>query len=104
MISIPVQIIKFVGDPSRGLVECRLADVDGVVHVFVEKAEVVSVEPLSADSFFPRAGVMACDVQADFKDEQGRRLSRVTTERPWHIKSVDGKAVFEVLSTQVLRL
>lgn len=104
MISIPVQIVKFIGDPDRGVVECRFADADGNVHVFVEKSEVVSVEPLSADSFFPRAGVMACDVEADFKDKKGRKLSRVTTERPWHIKSVEGKSVFEVLSTQVLRL
>lgn len=104
MISIPVQIIKFIGDPQRGLVECRLVDVEGTVHVFIEKTEVVSVEPLSADSFFPRAGVMACDVQADIKDEKGRKLSRITTERPWHIKSVEGKSVFEVLSSQVLRV
>ncbi len=104
MISIPVQIMKFIGEPQRGVVECRLVDVDGTVHVFVEKAEVVSVEPLSAESYFPRAGVMACDVDADFKDGQGRKLSRVTTERPWHIKSVEGKSVFEVLSSQVLRL
>lgn len=104
MISIPVQIIKFIGDPQRGVVECRLVDAEGTVHVFVEKTEVVSVEPLSAESFFPRAGVMACDVQAEFKDQKGCKLSRVTTEQPWHIKSVQGKSVFEVLSSQVLRL
>lgn len=96
-------IQRFVDDHFPGFVECLLVDADGCMHLFVEKAPVVSAANLSFDSGMPQPGHIACLVEAEWMDDLGRKLVRVSTEEPWDIESVGGKTSFTVLIEQVLR-
>lgn len=97
-----VEIVRFVSDePQPGMVECVLVDVDGVCHSIIDKAPVFSAENLLATSVYPRAGVLACEVEAEWTDEIGRRLARIYTEKPWGIEAINGRTHFVVLSSAV---
>jgi len=101
--TLAVRITRFVDDYPPGFVECSLLDAQGRLHLFVEKAPVVSTENLWSDSVYPRDGTIDCEVQAEWVDEAGRRLVRVDTERPWVVESTDGLTQFVVLASQVDR-
>jgi hypothetical protein len=98
---ISVQITAFVDDHQPGFVECGLTDAQGQVHRFIEKAPVVSRENLWSDSDYPRPGLIGCEVEAEWTDEAGRALAKVSTELPWHIESVDGVHQFTLLTSQL---
>lgn len=101
---IDVQIARFVGDePQPGLVECVLVDADGTLHRFVDKTVIFSAEHLSAASRYPRAGTIACELEAEWRDESGRDLARVDTTRPWNVEASDGTTRFVVPSSQLRR-
>jgi hypothetical protein len=98
-----VSILRFVDDHQPGFVECALTDASSEVHLFVEKGPVVSTMNLVATSRYPVDGVIACEIEATWIDEEGRSLSRVNTERPWGVESTSGQTVFIVLSSQIAR-
>lgn len=100
---VSVEIVRYVSDDFPGFVECVLTDADGMRHSIVDKAPVFSVENLLAASSYPCAGVVACEVTAEWVDETGRRLARVDTTRPWGIEATDGTTCFVVLSSQLRR-
>ncbi len=98
---ISVQTTAFVDDHQPGFVECALMDSQGKIHRFVEEAPVVSRENLCSDSDHPRPGLIGCEVQAEWTDEAGRALVRVSAEQPWHIESVDGLQQLVLLTSQL---
>lgn len=102
MIAVTVQIERFVDDHFPGFVECRLVDALGYSHLFIEKVPVVTTENLGSDSSYPCAGTIACEVESELSDEQGRKLLRVNTGRPWSVESTEGLSSFLVLSSQVV--
>src|SRR5512139_346408 len=81
--AVTVQIERFVDEYQPGFVECRLVDAEGQSHLFIEKVPIVSTEDLWSTSTYPVAGAIACEVEAEWKDSQGRALLKVSTERPW---------------------
>ncbi len=85
---------------SPGFVECAFVDADGRRHLFVEKVPVLTTEALQADSAYPRPGIIACEVEAEWADENGQRRVRINTERPWGVESSDGLASFVVVRSQ----
>jgi hypothetical protein len=102
-VEIDVEIVRFVSDePQPGLVECVLVDAYGASHSIIEKTAISSTENLTAVSVYPRPGVIAGEVRAEWEDETGRRLARVDTKNPWGIEAVDGTSSFVVLAS-VLR-
>jgi hypothetical protein len=93
---LPIQILRFVDEHQPGFVECAFRDANGAEHRFVEKAPVVSLENLSSSSVYPRAGALACEVEATWVANDGHALSRISTERPWGIESTEGLWQFVV--------
>ena len=97
---ISVAIVRYVSDePFPGLVECVLCDADGTSHSIIDKAPVFSVENLTVASVYPRVGLIACEVQAEWEDEAGRRLAQIDTAKPWGIEASDGTSRFVVLAS-----
>lgn len=95
-------ISRFVDEHQPGFVECELLDAGGELHLFVEKVPVVTQVDLWSSSSYPQPGAVPCLVEAEWKDEQGRPLARVSTEHPFHAESTTGKSGFVVLASQVL--
>ena len=86
-----------------GFVECKLTDVHGREHSFVEKVPVVSAEHISDESTFPVAGYIRCEIESEVEYEKDHVLVRVDTTRPDWIESTSGQTKFELLPWQVLR-
>ncbi len=103
MTAVAVEITRFVDEWQPGIVECTLVDAQGKPHKFIEKVPIVTEEPLWSDSNYPCAGVIACEVEAEFTDSAGRALARIDTERPYSVESSTGETKFVVLASQVVR-
>jgi len=102
MVSLSVQISRFIDEHQPGFVECVLIDIHGQCHIFVEKVPVVSTENLSSTSKYPCLGSIACEVESEWQDKLGRSVSRVNTAQPWGVESISGTTSFEVSSSQLV--
>jgi hypothetical protein len=96
-----VEISRFTDEYQPGFVECKLVDAFGQLHFFNEKVPVVSAEDLWSSSKYPCVGGIECTVEAEWQDESGRHLKRVSTERPWSVESTTGTTTFVVQSSQL---
>jgi len=104
MPSIKAEISRYVDDePQPGMVECVLVDAFGNTHFFIEKTAIVSSESLLATSTYPIACELSCEIEAEWNDESGQALVRISTERPWAIESATGETRFIVTPSQVVR-
>lgn len=97
MLTLQVQITRFVDDAQPGWVECRLVDAAGAVHLFVEKGPVVCAHPLDRRSDYPQSGGIACTRV----DRAGLTRVVVDTESPWGVASIAGEHRFTVRAEQV---
>lgn len=80
--------------------ECLLVDAHGQMHRFVEKEAIVSSTSV-ADGALPAPGVIACEVESEWIDAEGRSLVRAATTRPWGVESTAGGSSFVVLAEQL---
>jgi hypothetical protein len=103
MPALTIVISRFVDEHQPGFVECELVDAQGERHLFIEKGPIVTEANLWASSTYPQPGSIACEVEAEWEDETGRALARVSTEQPFHVESQSGQSVFVVLAEQVRR-
>ena len=101
MLCLSVKIVRWVDDSQPGWVECELLDASGLVHKFIDKVPIVTCDDLDSTNEFPQPGQIACTVLAQWRDEQGRALSRVTTDKPHGVESTEGLSEFVVLSDQL---
>ena len=104
MKAVEVSITRFVDEWQPGWVECILVDAMGKSHAFEEKVPMVTAEDLWSDSDYPRSGVIACEVEAEWEDESGRSVARIDTEGPWAVESTTGETHFVVLASQLVDL
>jgi hypothetical protein len=102
MPAVAVRITRFVDDHFPGFVECELVDAAGVSHIFVEKVPVVTTEELSSSSCYPCAGLIACQVLAQWADADGVWHSRIDTSKPCGVESSAGVTEFVVASSQIV--
>jgi len=103
MPNVRVVILRYLGDdPQPGIVECALFDCRGRRWLFVEKTAVVSAENLNGETSYPQPGAIACEIIERRVDAAGREIVRISTEKPWHIESVDGVTEFEMLPDSVM--
>jgi hypothetical protein len=79
-----------------------LVDALGQSHLFVEKVPIVNADGLWSTSSYPRADAIDCEIEAEWKDEAGRSVVRVSTGQPWSVESTTGESRFVVLSSQVV--
>ena len=103
MDKVVVSIERLVDEHQPGFVECALIDALGNEHLFVEKVPVVTQESLCSNSAYPRLGLVACEVEAQWQETDGRWLVRINTQRPWSIESTEGESTFVVLASKVRR-
>ena len=96
-----VEIVQFVDDYQPGIVACELVDANGSRHTFIEKAPIVSLEDLDADSKYPRSGSARCVILNRWRDANERDLVRISTAGPDGIESSEGLTEFVVLKTQI---
>jgi hypothetical protein len=71
-------------------VACELIDASGVRHAFIDKVWIFLDETLDADSEYPRAAELGCNVLSEWHDADGRHLVRVDTSHPDSLESVEG--------------
>ncbi len=95
MPGIKVQITRFVDAGQPGFVECQFVDAHNQTWTFIEKLPIVTTVDLWSDSPYPQPGVIDCEVVKRFKDAVGEIVA-VTTEKPWHVESIDGETQFEI--------
>jgi hypothetical protein len=101
MPAVTVSIERFLDEYQPGIVECALTDAFGKRHLIVEKVPVVTKEDIWSSSSYPRAGLVACEVEASWQERDGRSLVRVNTGNPWSVESTEGATIFVVLASQV---
>jgi len=76
-------------------------EADGRRHTLIDKVPVFSVEPLDANSMYPRSGAARCIALNQWCDAEGRELMRISTVHPDQIESSDGLSEFVVLREQI---
>ena len=103
MLALKVEISRFVEAGQPNVVECIFIDAYGKKHSIIEKVPVVSSEDLNADSFYPRSGVIACQV-VQRKRHGDSEIVEIDTAIQWHIGSIVGQNCFEVLPGQLMEL
>ena len=101
MPALAVQISRFVDEYQPGIVECLFVDANGHRHLFIEKVPIVTTENLWSTSSYPRPGTIAGEVEAEWREDDGRVLARVNTERPWGVESTTGETHFVVLASEL---
>jgi hypothetical protein len=102
VLAIKVTIERFTQEWQPGIVECRFVDAAGKAHLFEEKVPVVSTENLTAQSTYPRDGIIACLLIARCATADGREIVTVDTEQPWGIESKTGQTQFDVFHDQLV--
>lgn len=100
MPALAIQITRFVDEYQPGFVECKLVDANDEVHLFIEKAPVVSTEDLWSSSSYPHPGEIQCEVLNSW-NESSTGFVKVTTARPWGIESTTGQTEFLVFASQL---
>lgn len=101
MKAIAVEISQVVDDSGfSAFVECLLIDAIGQIHRFVEKEPVVSATVIDLESL-PAPGVIACEVESEWLDSEGRLVVRAATTWPWGVESTAGSSSFVVFADQL---
>jgi hypothetical protein len=101
MPNLAVQIVRLVDEDQPGWVACEFDDVEGRRHTIVDKVPIFTADDLGPDSTYPRAGSMPCEVLRRWRDESGRDLALISTERPLDDKSAEGLSEFVVAASQL---
>lgn len=110
MSEVKVEIVRFVEEHQPPIVEAVLVDAWGRAWSFVHKCAYFTAADLDERSSYPQPGVIGCEILATWRDEQGRELCTITTERPWDLEATGGQALgqalgqarFDVLAEQLI--
>jgi hypothetical protein len=100
--TVPLKIVRCISEEFPGFVAGELVDAYGRTHTFVDKGPVIAGDYLTAESGFPCAGVLACEIMQQWTSDDGRELVRITTERPWDVPSTENEYQFVVLAEQLI--
>lgn len=101
MIGIKIKITKFISDDQPGWIECTFKDAWGVEHVIEEKVPVITTINLNEKSEYPQDGYIACEILKEWKDNNGRGIVTVSTEKPWGISSINDLIEFDLQENQL---
>jgi hypothetical protein len=104
MKAIVIEIIRLLSDDYPGFVECRFIDAWQKEHIIQEKIPVVSDRLLDEKCEYPVAGIVACELLRKWTDNEGRRLLKISTKKPWDIETVEGLNEFDLLEEHLIEL
>ena len=97
-----VQIVRFVDSAQPGWVEAEFVDAKGERHTLIDKIPIFTGEDLWIDSKYPVAGGVGCEVLQRYRDEKGKEVVRITTERPCPVESTKGLTEFVVPANLII--
>ncbi|WP_254513153.1 hypothetical protein [Anatilimnocola floriformis] len=98
MAKLQTQIVRFF---AFDVIDCEFVDADGHLHTLRDKVPVLTVEWLDESIDLPRPLLVDCVVLAQWQDEQGRQLVRISTAEPYWIESTEDLSEFVVEATQL---
>lgn len=102
MFGVKAKITKCVDDESySSIVQCEFFDAKNERQIFHDKDATYTTENLDRDSKYPLDGIIGCEIIEE-KNLAGREIVKIFTGLPWHIESVKGETVFEVLKEQII--
>jgi hypothetical protein len=101
MVTVPIQIVRFVMEHQPNIVECVLTDASGRRWHFFDKSALFTETYLDQKSAYPLPGVLGCEIVRKWTDEKGRSVVTIDTERPWAISAATGETRFDVFADQI---
>lgn len=102
MFGIKATITKCIDDEGwPSFVECQFVDANGRIQVFQDKDAIFTTEMLDRDSNYPLDGIIGCEI-IERKNVNDGQILKVNTSLPWHIESISGETIFEVLENQIV--
>jgi hypothetical protein len=101
MVTVPIQIVRFVMEHQPNIVECVLTDASGRRWHFLDKSAIFTEVYLDRRSAYPLPGILGCEVVREWTDERGRSIATIDTDRPWAISATTGETRFDVLADQI---
>lgn len=104
MFAIKIKITKFISNDNPGFVECTFNDAWNKVYIVHDKVPIVTEKYLDANSEYPQDGFIACEIQKESVDINGRTICTVTTSKPWSVDTIDGLTEFDLLKEQLTEL
>jgi hypothetical protein len=104
MLAIKIRITSFISADQPGFVECKFNDAWNKEHTVQDKVPIVTEKYLDANSDYPQDGVIACEIIKQWMDENGRKILKVSTEKPWAVDTIDGLTEFDILEEQLTKL
>lgn len=102
MKAIKIKITSYISNDQPGFVECRLIDAWHKEHTIQEKVPICTKKDLDENSEYPQAGIIACELIKVWRDESGRRIYTVSTEKPWAVDTIEGLTEFDLLGEQLI--
>lgn len=96
MKALVVQIVAVMDDWQPGWVKCIFTDIYGKEWSIVEKAPVVTIDDIDANSTYPIELAIQCEILS-----QSINVVTINLENPWGISAEDGTAIFEVYENQI---
>lgn len=104
MKAIKIKIVSYISDSQPGFVKCKFKDAWNTEHIVEEKVPIVTEIYLDANSEYPQDGLIACEIEREWIDKDGRMILSVNTEKPWTVDTIDGLTKFELLKEQITEL
>ena len=102
MFGIKAKITKCIDDTGHpSFVECQFIDANGITQIFHDKDAIFTVQSLDRNSKYPTDAVIACEI-IEKKAMDGQNITKVDTEKPWFVESINGETIFEVLGNQMI--
>src|SRR5262249_35172166 len=101
MISVNVEIRRYIDDSNPGWVECWLTDAHGQKWSFIEKLPIVTDAQLNERSQYPQPGIIACEIVERFRGADDVEFIVINTARPWGVESTNGETQFTIRQSQL---
>jgi hypothetical protein len=102
-LNLRAQITRWVSDDNPGIVECRFTDRFNREWTLVEKRPVVTAADIWSDSQFPQPAYIGCEIISRGRDDAGREIAEISTEKPWGMETTDGATRFHVFADQLTK-
>jgi hypothetical protein len=103
MVTVPIQIVRFVMEHQPNIVESVLTDASGRRWHFLDKSAIFTEAYLDQRSAYPQPGLLGCEIIREWTDERGRLIATIDTDRPWAISATTGETRFDVLAKQITK-
>lgn len=99
--NIRAEITKAIDTNFPPSVQCSFRDINGMNHVFQDKAPIFTTQSISSNETFPLYGVVRCTF---FKERwiNGKKIITVNTKQPDDLESINGLSAFDLFENQFI--